>query len=229
MKKILALLVAIMMLAMTIPAMAEAPAAEQPLPAEFVPSIAAKPAPGLVEPAKFFHADGTTEEVASGDLVITPLADIYDETKVKTIDPDTVELLTWAYESLQEGEDVLAVKADIEAVLEGTELTFEDLVARDLFEVSAYGNLAKWLEEEEGSYVEFILDAIFSENQTAVVLYADHAEEPVWQVLPAPETWWLTEAVEEICNVGMKTGDLGVFAFLVVADETAPAVTSPAN
>lgn len=227
MKKILALLVAIMMLAMTIPALAEAPAAEQPIPAEFVPSIKAKPAPGLVGEPKFFHADGTNEAVAAGELVITPLADIYDETK--TVAEDTVELLTWAYESLQEGEDVLAIKADIEAVLEGTELTFEDLVARDLFEVSAYGNLAKWLEEEEGSYVEFILDAIFAENQTAVVLYADHAEEPVWQVLPAPETWWLTEAVEEICNVGMKTGDLGAFAFLVVAEEAAPAVTSPAE
>ena len=228
MKKILALLVAIMMLAMTIPALAEAPAAEQPLPAEFVPSIAAKPAPGLVEPAKFHHADGTTKDVADGELVITPLADIYDETKVQTIDADTVALLTWAYESLQEGEDVLAIKADIEAVLEGTGLTFEDLVARDLFEVSAYGNLAEW-PKEEGSSVEFILDAIFSENQTAVVLYAAHAEEPVWQVLPAPETWWLTEAVEEICNIGMKTGDLGVFAFLVEADETTPAVTSPAH
>lgn len=226
MKKILALLVAIMMLAMTIPTLAEAPAAEQSNLAGYVPSIKAKPAPSVVDDVKFFHADGTSEAVAAGELVITPLADIYDETK--TVAEDTVALLTWAYESLLEGADVVAIQPEIEKALEGTEVTFDQLVARDLFEVSAYGNLAKWLEEEEGSYVEFILDAIFAENQTAVVLYADHAEEPVWQVLPAPETWWLTEAVEEICNVGMKTGDLGVFAFLVVADSV-PAVVSPAE
>jgi len=227
MKKILALLVAIMMLAMTIPALAEAPAAEEtPIPAEFVPSIEGKPAPGLVDVVKFYLADGTTKDVAAGELVITPLADIYDVTK--TVDPETVALLTWAYESLQEGEDILVIKADIDAALEGTELTFEDLVARDLFEVSAYGDLAKWL-EEEGTSVEFILDAIFAENQTVVVLYAAHAEEPVWQVLANPDVWSLTEAVEEICNIGMKTGDLGVFAFMVVAEGVAPVVTSPAN
>lgn len=228
MKKILALLVAIMMLAMTIPALAEAPAVEeQPIPADFVPSIEAKPAPGLVEAAKFYAANGEAKDVADGELVITPLADIYDETK--TVDEDTVALLTWAYESLQEGEDVLAIKADIEAVLEGTELTFDDMVARDLFEVSAYGNLAEWL-KEEGSYVEFVLDAIFAENQTVVVLYADHAEEPVWQVLSAPEVWSLTEKnADDECNIGMKTGNLGVFTFMVVADDVAPVVTSPAN
>ena len=227
MKKILALLIAIMMLAMTISALAEAPAAEETLPAEFVPSIEGKPAPGLVDVAKFYLADGTTKDVAAGELVITPLADIYDATK--TVDPETVALLTWAYESLQAGEDVLAVKADIEAALADTELTFEDLVGRDLFEVSAYGDLATWL-EEEGTSVEFILDAIFAENQTVVVLYADHAAEPVWQVLPAAEVWWLTEkTVEEICNIGMKTGNLGVFAFMVVAEDVAAVVTSPAN
>lgn len=227
MKKILALLVAVMMMAMTIPALAEAPAVEEtPIPAEFVPSIEGKPAPGLVDVAKFYLADGTTKDVAAGELVITPLADIYDVTK--TVDDDTVALLTWAYESLQEGEDVLAVKADIEAALAGTELTFEDLVGRDLFEVSAYGDLATWL-EEEGTSVEFILDAIFAENQTVVVLYADHAEEPAWQVLPVADVWRLTEAVENICNIGVKTGNLGVFAFMVVAEDVAPVVTSPAN
>ena len=205
MKKTLALLVAIMMMVMAIPAMADS----------FVPSIAGKPAPAVKEGSiVIVKADGTTVTVPFHGLVVTALSEINDAT-----DPATVAFLKWAYDHIMnDGHHVL--EDEINQLLAGTGLTFADLVVRDLFEVSAYGDYAVMM-DEEGVHAEFDLLTGFEPGETVVVIYSFDATE--WHVLPE-EKW----EMDEEGHVSLTMEKLGVIAFMVVG-EVENLVMSPAN
>ena len=179
------------------------------------PSIGNKLAPALKEEGALIKVGEETPVVIKPSyLIITPLM-----MSEETTDAITREMLNWAYNDVMQN-GIATVEADIEAQL-ADGLTYENMIVRDLFEVSLYGeeNLAALA--QEGAKIEFELVAGLVPGETVVVLMS--VDGATWQVLPA-------EAFEVTENGDLKltVAELGVVAILVEL-ESEPAVTSPAN
>ena len=179
----------------------------------FVSSVAGKAAPVLKETVNLIKG---TEKVAVQPtyLIITPLS-----LSAYTSDIVTHELLQWAFDNIvNNGPEKVA--AEIEKVLEGTGLTYDQLIVHDLFETSLYGadgvELAK-----EGVELSFELDAAFEKGATVAVLYSADAEN--WTVLPND-----SYTVNDDGTIDLTMETLGAIAFMVEAEPEA-VVTSPAN
>jgi hypothetical protein len=176
-KKISALFLAVsMMTAMAIPAMA----------AEFTPSVEAKPAPEVVtqtdsngnECAAIIY-DANGNEIAcvpSGDLIVTPVsADDASSAEIK-------EKLEAAYEQLQSVSSLTELSADLEKVIKevSPDLTVDDLVVRDLFDVTVSGTYAEYLSQEGNSItIRFKLSA--DADSLAAVLH--NIEDTIWETV----------------------------------------------
>lgn len=201
----------------------------------FTPSVSGKPAPQLVPFVDasnqivlgyIYTAENTDPIVLGPDdaLVITPVSEsFYVE------DITTHEHLQWSFDAILEAEQIQNIRTDIGAEIDeqlaqrGFDLTHADLVMRDLFEVSLYGDNLEYFYNEDA-----LLELTFEEKeldptQPLVVLHSFDSIN--WHVAPAEYV-----QVNDNGTVTLKMDGLGTVAFLVERGDKLPAgetVSSP--
>lgn len=202
----------------------------------FTPSVSGKPAPQLVpfvneknEVVKgYIYTTETAEPVAVGNdssLVITPVADsFYVE------DIQTHEHLQWSFDSILKAEQVQHIRTGIGAEIDGQlkadgfSLTHFDMIVRDLFDVSLYGELLEQFYNED-AYLEMTFEEKeLDPNQALVVIFSEDSQN--WHVLPHSMV-----TINGNDTVTIKLPGLGTVAFLVEKAEELPSgaevVSSP--
>ena len=149
----------------------------------FVPSVTAKPAPGLSHQTQIEVVDGndkTVEGFKHNDVKITPVAKKDDK---KTAE-EVKEALTEAYETLNAEnvnlEEVMpALKDVVAAAEEHKDLKVADLVVKDLFNVALDEEIEEYL-EKDGHFVKLRIKATIAKDQfCAVMVCVDGVWEPV--------------------------------------------------
>ena len=214
----------------------------------FTPSVSGKPAPQIVpvvgEDGQTYigyirNDDGYIEiKVPNRNYVqVTGAAE-------RSYIPDlqTFEHLEWAFNSILNAADVgelytthdmsvLLADADhqtlggaIDAALAqmGSDLTHDQLVVKDLFEVTAYGDFLHYL-YDDNFYLEVTFDAQLDPSKPLVVIHSTDSIH--WHVHPIEEC-----VVNEDGTVMLHMYDLGAVAFLVPAEDdlnVAGAVQAP--
>ena len=203
----------------------------------FTPSVSGKSAPQV---STFTDDDGETYvgyiRSREGDLeirvpdknyiVITSVAE-----RDYIADILTHEHLEWSYDGIIQAEDVgeLFTEHDKSVVIPdhehgtiaglldetlkemGLDLTHDQLVVKDLFEVTAYGDYLHYL-YDENNYLEVTFNANLDPSKPVVVIHSPDSKH--WHVHPTDEF-----AVNENGAVTLKMYDLGAVAFLVEAEE----------
>lgn len=205
----------------------------------FTPSVSGKEAPGLIividkdgtEYAAYIRSvDGEVEIAVPNKnyIVVTSVAE-----RDYVMDIQTHEHLEWSYAAIQAAENVGAlvsdnetgtIAVDVDAALEAMNagLTHEQLVVKDLFEVSAYGDYVDYLYNDD-YYLDIVFDANLNPEKPLVVIYS--ADSVHWNVHPAEFV-----TVHEDGSVTVRMNDLGSVAFLVeeeVSVDAQTAVQSP--
>ena len=202
----------------------------------FRPSVSGKPAPELVPTITegnqivigYIHTTETTEPIVLTQedyLVITPVSES------AYVDDVTIhEHLQWSYDAILEAEEVQNIQTDLGAQIDeqlaagGFEQTHADLVVRDLFDVTYYGEHVEQFYNPE-SLVELTFEEKeLDPTQPLVVL---HSHDSIsWHVVPIDQV-----QVNDNGTVTLKLDGLGVVAFLVERAEELPAadqaVSSP--
>lgn len=210
----------------------------------FTPSVSGKSAPQMVT---FEGEDGEIYvgyiRNQAGDVeILVPDKNYIIITSVAErdyiVDIQTHEHLEWSYDSILEVEDVgeLFTEHDASVVIPdhehgtiaglldetlaqmGLDLTHEQLVVKDLFEVSAYGDYLHHLYNED-YYLEVTFDTDLDPDKPLVVLHS--ADSKHWHVHPIEESKLNADS-----TVMLKMYDLGAVAFLVEAEETVDAETA---
>lgn len=208
------------------------PGEVQPGNNNFTPSVSGKPAPGVMtaEDHAALIKDTAIEEVIgvpATELIITPVAD-------RDYVPD-VRIhggLEWAYEkirtapSLNELPEVTAegLGAAINQVLAdmGSNLTYAEMIVRDLFDVSLFGDLRAAV-AQDAKYLNVTFDMGLEAG--AVVVALTSSDNVHWTVLPASDV-----TVNANGSVTVNLHDLGTVAFAVnAATVQTGMVTSPAT
>lgn len=185
----------------------------------FVGSVQGKPAPAVkaetVKIVKIVEEKVVEETADPSYLIITPLT-----MSALTQDIITYEMLEWAYANIMEN-GLAVIENEINAMLPEGMTYADNMIVRDLFEASVYGEYVEKL-AAEGVFMKFDLAAGLTAGETVVVLYSVDANE--WKVLPA-ENW----TIQTNGDITLQMEDLGAIAFLVNLVEEEPAVTSPNN
>lgn len=177
MKKISSFMLAgILMLSMSVPALA----------AEFTPSVENKPAPEVVMQtdsdgnecaAIIYDAEGNElAGVPTGNLIVTPVS------STDAVSSETKDVLEAAYEQLQSVNSLTELSGDLESVIQeiSPDLTVDDLVVRDLFDVTVTGTYAEYLSQDGASIsVRFELSA--DAESLAAVLH--NIEGTTWETV----------------------------------------------
>lgn len=177
-KKLAALLLAVVLVtAISVPVMA----------AEFTPSVEAKPAPEVEtqtgSDGKEYAAiirDENGDEVAgipTGSLTVTPVSEA-DEAP-----SEIKEQLEAAYEQMNSVDSLTDLSPDLEAVIKevSPDITVNDLVVRDLFDVSVDGEFAEHLAQEGNSItIRFTLSA--DADGLAAILH--NVKGTTWETIP---------------------------------------------
>lgn len=194
----------------------------------FTPSVSGKPAPTIeiitgTDGEEYVgvignNNDDTTVQVPNRNYVIVtaPAGRTYN------FDIQTHEHLDWAYMGILEAENVGALPSDshegnIEADLNerlqemGLDLTCEQLVVKDLFEVSAYGEYLHYL-YDENYYLEITLETDLDSSKPVVVIHSPDSVH--WHLHPIGES-----EVHEDGRITLRLYDLGTIALLVEADD----------
>lgn len=210
----------------------------------FTPSVSGKSAPQIVP---FEGEDGEvyigyirnnegSVEIAVPDRNYIHVTAVAERDYI--VDIQTHEHLEWSYDSILAVEDVgeLFTEHDMSIVIPdhehgtiaglldealaemGYSLTHDQLVVKDLFEVSAYGDYLHHL-YDENYYLEIALDADLDPSKPLVVIHSPDSKH--WHVHPIDEF-----AVNEDGAVTLKMYDLGAVAFLVEAEEELNPVTA---
>ena len=203
----------------------------------FTPSVSGKEAPEVIT---FSGTDGEKYSAYirnSAGAVITMVPDKnYIVTtaiseSLYTADIQTYEHLESNFGDIITAENVGVLKsdkaegtiaADLDAALAAMNLdiTHEQLVIKDLFEVTAYGDYVDYM-YDEGSYLEVTFDAKLDPSKPLVVIHS--ADSVAWHIHPAEEVKVAADG-----TVTLKMYDLGAVAFLVEAEiAEAGAVQSP--
>lgn len=176
-KKIITMLLAVtLVMAMSIPAMA----------AEFTPSVENKPAPEVVTQtdsngnecvAIIYDADGNEiVGVPEGYLIVTPVA------ASEMPSAEIKENLEAAYEQLQSVSSLTELSSDLEVVIKevSLDLAIDDLVIRDLFDVTVLGTYAEYL-SQEGNYISIRFKLSVDADSLAAVLH--NIEGTTWETV----------------------------------------------
>lgn len=193
---------------------------EYPVAPGFTPSASGKPAPEVVpydgETIAYIESKISDEKTAikdDGQLIITPLSE-----RDYVVDIQTHEHLEWAYKAIVEAENLGALTAkntdttfgeQINAALQamGTDLTYEDMIVRDLFEITLYGeNLEKFYDENNFITLTFAVDV--SADEPLLVMVSD--DSAAWYTLPAENV-----QVNNDGTITVHLPDLGAVAFVV--------------
>jgi len=133
-------------------------------------------------------------------------------------DIQTHEHLEWAYDSILMAEDVGelpadnhegVIAADLDAVLMemGLDLTHDQLVVKDLFEVTAYGDYVHYLYNED-YYIEVTFSTDLDPQKPAIVIHSPDSVH--WHIHPIEES-----EVHEDGTITLRMYDLGTVAILV--------------
>ena len=199
----------------------------------FTPSVSGKPAPEVVTTegsngeslAGYIRNTAGDVEIAVPDenyIVVTSVAE-----SDFVVDIQTHEHLEWGYDSILEAEDVgelltetgvLADDLDAALTEMGLSLTHDQLVVKDLFEVTAYGDYVEYLYNDD-YYLEVTFDTDLDTSKPLVVI---HSHDSVhWHIHSADEL-----ALGADGQVTLKMYDLGAVAFLVEAEQTVDAETA---
>lgn len=214
----------------------------------FTPSVSGKSAPEMHRQTGsdgesyvgYIRNDAGDLEIGVPDynyIIVTAVAE-----SDYVVDIQTHEHLEWGYDDILEVEDVgdlfaehdmnieleadehdtIAVDLDEVLAQKGYDFSHDQLVVKDLFEVTAYGDYLYDLYTED-HYLEITFDADLNPAQPMVVI---HSEDSVhWHVHPIDEYQFNGDD-----SVTLKLYELGVVAFLVDAEEVideATAVQSP--
>lgn len=203
----------------------------------FTPSVSGKSAPQIVtfegEDGEVYigyirNKEGDVEiQVPDRNyIVVTAVAE-----RDYIADIQTHEHLEWGYDGILMAENVgeLFTEHDMSVTIPddehqtlagaldktlaelGLSLTHDQLVVKDLFEVSAYGDYLEYL-HDENYYLEVTFDANLNPNEPLVVIHSHDSKH--WHVHPIDEF-----AVNADGAVTLKMYDLGAVAFLVEAEE----------
>lgn len=150
----------------------------------FVPSVTAKPAPGLSHQTQIEVVDGddkTVDTFKHSDVKITPVS----KKDNKKVDEEVKDALTEAYEALKADnvnlEEVMPALKDVIAAAaeEHKNLKAADLVIKDLFHVAFDEEIEEYL-EKDGHFVKLRVKAKIAKNQfCAVMVCVDGVWEPV--------------------------------------------------
>lgn len=169
----------------------------------FTKSVYGKTAPTVtvIEGGIAVITDATGAEIVvpneAGHLVVTPVSERNEAADVRVR-----ENLNWAYESILNAESVDAL----------VEEELGDMIVRDLFDVSLYGEY-KAVFAQEGATVEVTFDAdIDSAKDFAVLCSHDFA---TWHTIAAENV-----SVNANGTVTVKLAEAGALAFAVEADDT---------
>lgn len=213
MKKLISLiLVAILMFAVMAPAFAE----------QFTPSVSGKPAPSVKpvpgEDGEEFEGvignnGNLVSGVGGGNLIVTPVSK-RDEAPNK----DISDALNKAYDQIKNSDSVgdlpagngNTIEDDINDALAGSGLTADDMVVRDLFDVSLTDEYKNQI--TNGNYLEVTFDLGLKPGQTLIVLQSSDKEN--WEVLDPSNV-----IINEDGSVTVRLYKLGVLAFLVDGTE----------
>lgn len=176
-KKIITMLLAVaLVVATSVPAMA----------AEFTPSVENKPAPEVVTQtdsngnecvAIIYDADGNEiVGVLEGYLIVTPVA------ASEMPSAEIKENLEAAYEQLQSVSSLTELSSDLEVVIKevSLDLAIDDLVIRDLFDVTVLGTYAEYL-SQEGNYISIRFKLSVDADSLAAVLH--NIEGTTWETV----------------------------------------------
>lgn len=197
---------------------------EETLLPNFTPSVSGKLSPNLV-----------TRYAESGEPYVGMISGVEGEEGIRVPDTNyiwvtataerdfnydvqTHEHLEWAFDSILHAENVGELPSDSEdgtiaAALNetlaqmGLDLTPDQLVVKDLFEVTAYGDYVHYLYDED-HYVEMTFETDLDPEQPAIVL---HSKDSVhWHIHPIEEA-----EVHEDGTITLRMYDLGAVAILV--------------
>ncbi len=181
MKKIAALLLAVVLvMATAVPALA----------AGFTPSVEAKPAPTVVPQT---GSDGEEYEaiiydeskkqvigVPDGALIVTP------KSEAEAAQTDIKQKLDTAYEQIQAVNSLAELSSDLEAAAKevSPDLTVDDLVVRDMFDVSVMGTYADYL-AVEGNSLAIRFDLSTDAQSLVAVLFSEDGK--TWKTIPSSD------------------------------------------
>ena len=202
----------------------------------FTPSVSGKPAPELVPTITednqivvgYIYTTESTEPIVltqEDHLLITPVSE-----SAYVDDVTIYEHLQWSYDDILEAEEVQHIQTDLGAQIDeqlaagGFEQTHADLVVRDLFDVTYYGDHV-----EQFYNPETLVELTFEEKELnfSDPLVVLHSHDSInWHVVPIDQV-----QVNDNDTVTMKLDGMGVVAFLVERGEELPAadqaVSSP--
>jgi len=204
----------------------------------FTPSVSGKSAPQVISYAGqngeviigYLRSNSGNPDIPVPDrnyVIITSVAD-----RNYTLDIQTHEHLEWSYDSILEAEDLgelftehdpsltlpdhdhqtLAAALDKSLADRGLNLTHDQLVVKDLFEVSAYGKYLHQLYKED-YHLELTFAVDYNPAKPLTVIHSTDSKH-----------WHVHDAEDMIINpngsVTLKMYDLGSVAFLVEGEYT---------
>ena len=150
------------------------------LAATFVPSVEQKQAPEVVvdssgNAATITDREGKSISVSSGAIIITPLSQA-DQAQDTTM----AAIMESAYGQLEKSPSLGGICSNFNEVLSqiDTSLTENDMVARDLFDISLYGDAKQLL--SNGGTIRITLATTLSRNILRMVL---HYQSGSWNAL----------------------------------------------
>ena len=221
MKKLALFLVAAMMLfTLAIPASAAV---------EFTESVEQKPAPTVEtitdengNEVSAIIRDENGNEVAGVDaneLIVTPISALAQAAE------HISEMLSNAFEQIQQADSIadLVPDVDLGSILQemGSEANVEDLVVRDLFDVSVEGDAAEYLAQEGNRItIRFALNIA----PTATLLVLHNYEGSNWEVIPDDRVVRNADG-----SVDVTFDSLSPVAFVVDKTETDTTISTDVN
>lgn len=222
MKK-LALFLSVLLIAVTLAAPASAAV-------NFTPSVEQKPAP-TVDPITDSNGDQVSAiirdqnggevhgvSIDSGELIVTPISQASQA--AQTIS----EMLTKAYEQIQQADtiaDLVPTIGDFLQSIGNTVTQVDDLVVRDVFDVSLTGTAAEYL-AQEGSNITLRFDVDISPSATLIVLH--NYEGSNWEIIPDDRVVQNADG-----TVDVTFDSLSPIAFVVDSTETDTSASADAN
>lgn len=178
MKKLVTLLLAVMLMAtIVVPAYA----------VDFLPSVVAKPAPEVIPmpgddggeyAAIIRDEDGNMViGVPFGDLIITPYS------QAATAAPVIREMLESSYAQLKAANSLSELSDQLDDVVHELyeDISVDDLVVRDLFDISVTGTYQEYL-DVEGNTIWIRFDLLANSDELIAVLH--NIEGTTWETLP---------------------------------------------
>lgn len=198
MKKIVVILSAILLVvALAVPSFA----------ASFTPSVEQKGAPTVVSAT---DADGNA--IADGEVIVTPVS------AADSADAAIADGLKAAYEQIKAAATLTDIAPSIGDYLKeiGSEASVEDLVVRDLFDVSVTGAAA------ESSPITVRFNLGLSQSATLIVLH--NYEGSNWEIIPDDRVVQNADG-----TVDVTFDSLSPIAFVVDSTETDTSASTDAN